>query len=87
MPVIEAMAAGVPVIASNRSSLPEVCGDAALLVDPQNDTELAGAVELLTRDEGLRAKLTAAGVVRATEFRWGDAVRKTIAVYREVMGE
>jgi glycosyltransferase involved in cell wall biosynthesis len=87
MPAIEAMAAGLPVIASNRSSLPEVCGDAAMLVDPRSDAELAGAVELLTRDEGLRAKLTAAGRVRAAEFRWDDAVRKTIAVYREVMGQ
>lgn len=86
MPVIEAMAAGVPVIASNRSSLPEVCGDAALLVDPQSDAELAGAVELLTRDAKLRAKLTTAGMVQASGFRWDDAVRKTIAVYREIIG-
>jgi glycosyltransferase involved in cell wall biosynthesis len=80
------MAAGAPVIASNRSSLPEVCGEAALLVDPRSDAELAAAVELLTRDEDLRAKLTAAGVARAGEFRWSDAVQKTITVYREVMG-
>jgi glycosyltransferase involved in cell wall biosynthesis len=85
MPAIEAMAAGVPVIASNRSSLPEVCGDAALLVDPESDGELAGAVELLTRDEDLRVKLTAAGKVRAGEFRWDEAVRKTIEVYRELL--
>ncbi|HVY93884.1 MAG TPA: glycosyltransferase family 1 protein, partial [Bryobacteraceae bacterium] len=85
MPVIEAMAAGVPVIASNRSSLPEVCGDAALLVDPLNDAELAGTVELLTRDENLRAKLTAAGKARAAGFRWDEAVRRTIAVYRELI--
>ncbi len=86
MPVIEAMASGVPVIASNRSSLPEVCGDAAMLVDPQSDMELAGAVELLTRDEDLRARLTAAGALRAAGFRWGDAVRKTTAVYQEIIG-
>lgn len=86
MPVIEAMAAGVPVIASNRASLPEVCGDAAMLVDPFGDAELAGAVELLTRDENLRAKLTAAGTARAAGFRWDEAVRRTIAVYRELIG-
>jgi len=85
MPAIEAMAAGVPVIASNRSSLPEVCGEAALLVDPHSDAELAGAVELLTRDEDLRAKLTAAGTVRAAGFRWDKAVRATISVYREII--
>jgi glycosyltransferase involved in cell wall biosynthesis len=86
MPVIEAMAAGVPVIASNRSSLPEVCGDAAMLVDSQSDAELAGAVELLTRDEDLRMKLTVAGTVRAAAFRWDDAVRATVSVYREIIG-
>ncbi|HVV44424.1 MAG TPA: glycosyltransferase family 1 protein [Bryobacteraceae bacterium] len=86
MPAIEAMAAGVPVIASNRGSLPEVCGDAALLVDPASDAELAGAVEMLTRDQDLRAKLTAAGRIRASAFRWDEAVRKTIAVYREIIG-
>jgi glycosyltransferase involved in cell wall biosynthesis len=63
-----------------------VCGDAALLVDPLDDAELAGAVELLTRDEDLRAKLTAAGKLRALEFRWDEAVQKTIAVYREIIG-
>jgi glycosyltransferase involved in cell wall biosynthesis len=86
MPVIEAMAAGVPVIAGNRSSLPEVCGDAAILVDPRSDAELAGAVELLTRDDDLRAKLTAAGTLRAAEFRWDHTVRATIEVYRELVG-
>jgi glycosyltransferase involved in cell wall biosynthesis len=86
MPAIEAMAAGVPVIASNRSSLPEVCGDAALLVNPTSEAELAGAVGMLTRDEDLREKLTAAGTIRASAFRWDEAVRKTIAVYREIIG-
>lgn len=86
MPAIEAMAAGVPVIAGNRSSLPEVCGDAALLVDPSSDDELAAAVEKLTRDEKLRMRLTIAGRAQAAKFSWDEAVRKTIAVYREVVG-
>jgi len=85
MPALEAMAAGIPVIAGNRSSLREICGDAALLVDPASDEELTHAVDLLTRDQNLREKLTAAGQIHAAQFRWDDAVRKTIAVYRELL--
>jgi glycosyltransferase involved in cell wall biosynthesis len=85
MPAIEAMAAGIPVIAGNRSSLPEVCGDAALLVDPVNSGELAQAIELLTQDENVREKLTLAGMAQARKFRWEDAVTKTISVYRELL--
>ncbi len=86
MPVIEAMAAGVPVIAGNRSSLPEICGDAAMLVDPTSGGEMSHAVELLTQDPGLRERMAAAGKIRATEFTWEDAVRRTIAVYEELLG-
>lgn len=84
MPALEAMAAGVPVIAGNRSSLPEVCGQAALLVDPASDEELAHAIEILTRDETLRERMAATGRVHAANFRWEDAVEKTAAVYREL---
>ncbi len=87
MPALEAMAAGVPLIAGNRSSLPEVCGDAALFVNPESDEELAAAVELLTQDEDQRAKLIALGKTQAAKFRWDDAVLKTIAVYRELLGD
>ena len=86
MPVIEAMAAGVPVIAGNRSSLPEICGDAAMLVDPTSGGEMSHAVELLTQDTGLRERMAAAGKIRAAEFTWEDAVRRTIAVYEELLG-
>jgi len=85
MPALEAMAAGVPVIAGNRSSLPEVCGDAALLVDPASDEELANAIGLLAGDEDLRQKMAADGQAHARKFRWEDAVQKTIAVYRELV--
>lgn len=85
MPALEAMAAGVPVIAGNRSSLPEVCGEAALLVDPASDEELAHAVELLTRDDNSREKLAAIGKVHAARFRWKDAIAQTTAAYRELL--
>jgi glycosyltransferase involved in cell wall biosynthesis len=85
MPALEAMAAGAPVIASNRSSLPEICGAAALLVDPFSDEELANAVRLLTRDEDLRERMAAAGKAHAAKFRWEDAVDLTTQVYRELI--
>lgn len=85
MPVLEAMAAGVPVMAGNRSSLPEVCGDAAMLVDPSNDEELTHGVEILTRNQDLRLKLATAGKIHAGRFRWENAVQATIQVYKELL--
>jgi glycosyltransferase involved in cell wall biosynthesis len=84
MPVLEAMAAGIPVIAGNRSALPEVCGDAAELVDPENEDELAEALIRLATDERRREALIDLGQRRAAEFRWDDAVTKTLGVYREL---
>jgi glycosyltransferase involved in cell wall biosynthesis len=85
MPALEAMAAGIPVIAGNRSSLPEICGHAALLIDPASDEELANAIRLLTADDDLRIKMTAAGKAHAAKFRWDTAVEKTIGVYKELL--
>jgi glycosyltransferase involved in cell wall biosynthesis len=85
MPALEAMAAGVPVIAGNRSSLPEICGEAALLVDPANGEELANAVELLTRDKNMREKLTATGKVRAAGFSWNKTIAQATAAYSELL--
>jgi glycosyltransferase involved in cell wall biosynthesis len=85
MPALEAMAAGIPVIAGNRSSLPEICGHAALLIDPASDEELAHAIRLLAADDNLRTKMIAAGKAHAARFRWENAVEKTIAVYKELL--
>jgi glycosyltransferase involved in cell wall biosynthesis len=85
MPALEAMAAGIPVIAGNRGSLPEICGHAAMLVDPASDEELAHTVNLLAVDEDLRMKMVAAGKAHAANFRWSAAVEKTIGVYKEVL--
>ena len=85
MPALEAMAAGIPVIATTRSALPEVCGDAAMLVNPQNEEELAAALVLLATDEGRRRYLVERGRYRAEQFKWEKAVNATIDVYRELI--
>jgi len=86
MPVIEAMACGVPVVTSDRTALPEVAGDAALLVNPDDDDELAGAMVRILRDASLRESLRAKGFERAKQFTWERAARQTLAVYREACG-
>jgi len=84
MPVLEAMAAGIPVITSNCSSLPEVAGDAARLVDPQNQTELEGALQTLAGNQPLRQSIIETGLRRARLFSWEKAVAETAAVYNEL---
>ena len=85
MPVLEAMAAGVPVVTSNRSALPEVAGDAALLVNPESAEELTQALRDLTLGEELRRALALRGVKRAGLFTWEKAVTETWNVYRTVL--
>ncbi|MEP6714405.1 MAG: glycosyltransferase family 1 protein [Terriglobia bacterium] len=84
IPVIEAMAAGVPVITSNRSALPEVAGDAALLIDPDREDDIANALLRLAADAALRDRMAAAGRIHATGFTWANAVRHTWNTYREL---
>jgi len=83
MPVIEAMACGAPVITSNRTSLPEVAGDAALLVDPEHAEAVGDALVTLLRDASLRETLRAKGFARARQFTWERAAKQTLDVYRE----
>ncbi|NPV58094.1 MAG: glycosyltransferase family 4 protein [Actinobacteria bacterium] len=88
LPPLEAMACGVPVITSRRSSLPEVVGDAALLLeDPLDAEEIAGCVERLLADGELRARLVGEGLKRAAAFTWEKAAREVAAVYSEVVEE
>ena len=87
MPVLEAMAAGIPVITSNRSALPEVAGDAALLVDPYDNEALGQALRELTINLDLCRELTRRGTARARTFTWEKAVRETWDVYRTVLAE
>jgi glycosyltransferase involved in cell wall biosynthesis len=85
LPILEAMARGVPVACSNVSSLPEVAGDAALLFDPRDERAIAGALERLLGDPALRARLRAAGEERAREFTWERTARLTLASYARAL--
>lgn len=82
LPPLEAMACGTPVITSNTSSLPEVVGQAALLVDPYDETAIARAIWQIARDAPLRKHLQEAGLVQAKQFTWREAAKKTLAAYR-----
>jgi glycosyltransferase involved in cell wall biosynthesis len=84
IPVLEAMAAGVPVVTSNRSALPEVAGDAALMLDPARRDEIAGALDTLIGNEALRRDLAQRGRERAAGFTWERAAAATWAVYAEL---
>ena len=85
IPVVEAFASGVPVVASNTSSLPEVTRGAALEVDPLSVPEIGAAMLELARDDALRARCVAAGRVRAVELTWAETARKTAAVYHTLL--
>jgi glycosyltransferase involved in cell wall biosynthesis len=84
LPVVEAMACGTPVITSNRASLPEVAGDAALLIDPTRPDDLAAAMSALMSSGTLREELRWKGLARAKAFTWEAVARKTMGVYRAV---
>ena len=83
-PVIEAMACGTPVVCSNVSSLPEVAGDAALLVDPLDVTALTAALARVTTDPGLRRELTERGFRQASRFSWRQSAHQVLKVLEEV---
>ena len=86
LPVLEAMAAGTPVLTSDRSSLPEVAGDAALLVDPVDVGAIADGLRRLVADSGLRARLAAADPQRAARFTWRATAEATWAGYLQALG-
>ena len=83
-PVAQAMAAGVPVITSNTSCLPEIAGDAALLVDPRSPAEIQSALEKLLTSPSLQQQLRAAAVTRAQQYRWEICARKSLAFFRSL---
>lgn len=85
LPPLEAMQCGTPVIVGNRTSLPEVVGDAALTVDPFDETELAEALQRLIEDERLRAELSRRGIERARRFSWQKTARLTLDAYKRAL--
>jgi glycosyltransferase involved in cell wall biosynthesis len=83
LPPLEAMKCGAPVIVGNQTSLPEVVGDAAVLVDPFDVDALAAAINKVTSDSDLRGKLRVQGLARARNFDWLETARQTLAVYEK----
>jgi glycosyltransferase involved in cell wall biosynthesis len=82
LPLIEAMASGTPVIASSAASIPEVVGDAALMLDPTDAASWADAIVRVVNDEGLRGRMREAGLRRASQFTWRRTAQLTLDVYR-----
>lgn len=85
LPVLEAMQLGTPVVTSNRGSLPEVAGDAALIVDPYDVSALTAAIALMDRDAALRATLSHTGRAQAMRFSLGEHRRRLHALYSKVL--
>jgi glycosyltransferase involved in cell wall biosynthesis len=86
LPPLEAMANQTPVMTSNLSSLPEVVGDAAVLVDPYDTQSIADGIRRVVTDEPLRQELIARGRQRVQAFSWQRAATQTLEVYRDVVG-
>jgi glycosyltransferase involved in cell wall biosynthesis len=84
IPVVDALAHGVPTLASNIAAITEVAGDAALLVDPLDDDSIADAIVRILTDEQLRGDLSTRGPERAARYSWDATARATLAAYREV---
>jgi glycosyltransferase involved in cell wall biosynthesis len=83
IPILEAMKCKVPVITSNTSSMPEVAGDAALLIDPTSVNEIKNAMSKLLKDKKLRDSLVKKGIKQAAKFSWDKTAKETIKVYNE----
>ena len=84
LPPLEAMACGAPVICSNAASLPEVVGDAGILVNPREVGEIVAAIVRVLSDAVLRDELRAKGVARASQFTWERTARETLRVYQDI---
>ncbi|MCC7107340.1 MAG: glycosyltransferase family 4 protein, partial [Chloroflexi bacterium] len=87
LPPLEALACGTPVVVSNAASLPEVVGQAGLLVDPLDEHGLAEAIRRGLGDEEWRTTMSEAGPVQAASFSWQRMARQTLAVYDDLLSE
>ena len=84
LPPLEAMATGIPVVTSSVSSLPEVVGDAAMIVNPENVFDIARGIREVLTDERVRNRLIKNGFAQVTQFNWRRTAEQTLEVYREV---
>jgi glycosyltransferase involved in cell wall biosynthesis len=87
LPPLEAMACDTPVVTSNVSSLPEVVGDAAVLVNPENVFDIARGIRDVLLDRALRTELIRRGRVQAARFSWSRTAREVLEIYREAAGQ
>jgi glycosyltransferase involved in cell wall biosynthesis len=87
LPALEALACGVPVVGSNASSVPEIVGDAGILVDPQDARAMAGALIAVCTEDALHAELSERALKRAARFSWERCARETVAAYESVVRE
>lgn len=85
IPIVEAMACGCPVITSNNSSMQEIAGDAAVLVDPYNKEEIKDAIGSIINNKGLRGEKQRKGLINATKFQWNFMAEETIKVYKNTI--
>ena len=84
LPAIEAMACGIPVVASSAASLPEVVGDAGILFDPYDASDISNKIYAVLKDEDLRRELIEKGLKRASAFSWEKAAKQTLELYQSI---
>jgi len=84
LPILEAMACGCPVICSNTSSMPEVAGGAAILISPENEIDIAEAIDKIMMNKKLSQQLTESGYKRAKEFNWKTTAQQTLSIFEQV---
>ena len=87
LPVLEAMACGCPVVCSNTTSVPEVAGDAAILVNPESADDIAAGIRRVLTEPGLAKELRERGIQQAANFTWQACAEKTLATYRSAMND
>jgi len=87
IPILEGMACGVPVITSNTSSMPEIAGDAAAIVDPTKPAEITAAIEKIISDRAYREMLCMRGIERAKMFSWKVMAEKYLALYSKIIND
>jgi len=84
LPILEAMACDCLVICCNTSGMPEVAGDTAILVSPEDEEDIAEAIDKIMMDEELSQQLTESGYIRAKEFNWETTAQQTLSIFEQV---